>query len=108
PYLPQVRRRSALQGYLREPIYAVRAKEVVGQRAHVLSAPELRATIGLAPQQLLILLLFDSDPVLERLWDDALDLLPEIAGAEYDAVVAPSYSITRAPFASALTAEWPR
>jgi Domain of unknown function (DUF4417) len=59
----------------------------------VLRSGELRETIGLTPQQQLVLLLFDSDPVLERLWDEAVHLLPEIAGAEYDAVVAPSYSI---------------
>jgi hypothetical protein len=78
---------------LNERIYAVRAKEVVGKRPHVLSAGELRDTIGLTPQQQLILLLFDSDPVLERLWNEAVQLLPEIATAQYDAVVAPSYSI---------------
>ena len=93
PYLPQVRRRSALHGWLNERIYAVRAKDVVGERAHVLRAAEFRETVGLSADQQLVLLLFDRDPILERLWEQSTRLLPEIAEAEYDAVVAPSYSI---------------
>jgi hypothetical protein len=78
---------------LHEELYAVRAKEVIGRRAHVLTATELRQSVGLRPAQKLVLLLFDSDPILERIWEDARHLLPEIAGAGYEAVVAPSYSI---------------
>jgi len=65
----------------------------VGERAHVLRAAEFRETVGLSADQQLVLLLFDRDPILERLWEQSTRLLPEIAEAEYDAVVAPSYSI---------------
>jgi hypothetical protein len=93
PYLPQIRRRTALRGWLTERIYAVRANDVIGRRRHVLRADELRDSVGLEGTQQLVLLLFDRDPILERLWDEAKDLLPEIADAAFDAVVAPSFSI---------------
>jgi hypothetical protein len=91
-YLPQLRTRSALAGALNESVYAVRADVAIGQRTHVLSASELKALVGLRPAQKLVLLLFGKDRVLERLWNDSLALLPEIATAGFDLVVAPSYS----------------
>ena len=90
PYVPQIRVRRALAGYLDEGTYCIRAAEVIGRRRHVLTATELRTQVGLRDDQRIILLLFDSDPILERLWDEATHLLPEIADAEFDAVVAPS------------------
>lgn len=93
PYVPQIRVRRALAGYLDEGTYCIRAAEVIGRRRHVLTATELRTQVGLRDDQRIILLLFDSDPILERLWDEATHLLPEIADAEFDAVVAPSFSL---------------
>jgi hypothetical protein len=49
--------------------------------------------LGLQPDQHIWLVLFDKDPILERLWNESSVLLHEIADAQYDAVVAPSYSI---------------
>lgn len=91
-YLPQIRTRSALAGALEEPVYAVRADVVIGRRTHVLTAADLKTRIGLGPTQKLVLLLFGKDGVLERLWNDSLALVPQIATAGYDLVVAPSYS----------------
>jgi hypothetical protein len=91
-YIPQIRVRSSLSGHLDESIYAVRAKEVIGRRRHVLPAALLRATVGLRPQQKVVLLLFDQDEILERLWNEGARLVPEIAEAAYDLVVSPSYS----------------
>lgn len=91
-YLPQIRVRSSLRGHLDESFYAVRAKEVIGRRQHVLPAATLRMTVGLAPKQKLALLLFDQDEILERLWNEGARLVPEIAEAAYDLVVSPSYS----------------
>jgi hypothetical protein len=81
-----------LRGYLNEGIYAVRAQVVIGARPSVLAAPTLRETIGLRPDQKLVLLLFDTDEVLERLWREGSRLFPQIAAAGYDLVVCPSYS----------------
>ncbi len=50
----------------------------------------MRRLLGLRPDQRLILLLFDKDKILERLFDPAVVL--SIAEAGYDAVVSPSYS----------------
>jgi Domain of unknown function (DUF4417) len=91
-YLPQVRTRSVLAGALDEPVYAVRVDVVIGRRARVLAAAELKTRIGLRPTRKLVLLLFGQDCVLERLWNDSPALLPQIAMAGYDLVVAPSYS----------------
>lgn len=91
-YLPQIRVRSSLRGYLDEAIYAVRAKEVIGRRRHVLPAATLRSQVGLRAQQKLALLLFDNDEILERLWNEGARLVPEIADAAYDLVISPSYS----------------
>lgn len=91
-YLPQIRRRSSLRGFLDETIYGVRAKEVIGRRRNVLPAATLRASVGLAPEQKLALLLFDQDEILERLWNEGAKLIPQIAEAAYDLVVSPSYS----------------
>jgi hypothetical protein len=91
-YLAQVRTRSALAGSLDELVYAIRADVAIGRRAHVLPAAELKTRVGLRPTQKLVLLLFGQDHVLERLWKDSLTLLPQIATAGYDLVVAPSYS----------------
>jgi hypothetical protein len=90
-YLPQVRNRSSLSGFLSEQIYALRAKDVVKARA-VLPAAEIRRRLGLQPRQLLVLLLFDTDEVLEDMWERSGPLIWQIAEAGYDAVVAPSFS----------------
>lgn len=48
--------------------------------------------VGLADDQLLILLLFGRDRYLEHLWDQRELFLPQIAEAEFDLIAAPSYS----------------
>jgi Domain of unknown function (DUF4417) len=91
-YLPQLRTRSALTGALDESVYGVRADVVIGQRPNALSVAELKALVGLRGTQHLVLLLFGQDRVLERLWADSLALLPQIAEAGFDLIVAPSFS----------------
>lgn len=92
PYLPQVRNLRSLRSNLTEPIYAVRAQVVVGCRPDVLPAATLRKTVGLSPEQQIILLLFDDDEILERLLTADARLLRQLAEAGYDVVVPPSYS----------------
>lgn len=91
-YLPQLRVRRGLRGWLPDDLYAIRAKEVIGKRKHPLTAAALRSELGLDETQQLILLLFDDDSYLERLWNEAAHLLPELAEARYDWVTGPSYS----------------
>lgn len=91
-YLPQIRVRAGLRGFLDEALYAVRAKEVIGRRRHVLPAAALRSQVGLDSGQQLVVMLFDKDEILERLWSEGARLVPELAAAGYDLVVSPSYS----------------
>jgi hypothetical protein len=91
-YLPQIRARRALRGELTEKIYGVRAEVVIGRRPHVLPAGELRELVGLDPTQKLVLVLFDRDEILERLWTEGVRLIPELAEAAYDVILSPSYS----------------
>lgn len=91
-YLPQLRVRRGLRGWLPDDLYAIRAKEVIGKRKHPLTAAALRGALGLKETQQLILLLFDDDIYLERLWNEAAHLLPELAEARYDWITGPSYS----------------
>ncbi len=92
-YLPQVRIRRGLRGSLPEAIYGIRAAEVIGRRKRLLPAEAVRRELGLNPHQKLALIMFDNDEVLERVWDEADVLLPDLANARYDLVVSPSYSI---------------
>lgn len=89
-YLPQIRHRSANQGFLDEGIYGVRGEEVL--RREVVSAAALREGVGLQAGRRLVLILFGDDVALERWWDDRERLIPAIARAGYDLVVPPSYS----------------
>lgn len=91
-YLPQLHNRTALRGFLSEPTYAVRGGVVVGTRRQPLTASRLRGLVGLRPEQRLVLLLFDDDRLLERVWDELPLLAPALAVAGYDLIVAPSYS----------------
>jgi hypothetical protein len=90
-FLPQLRARADNGGRLDEPVYAVRAWEVLRERG-VRAADELRSLTGLRPDQQLILLLFDRDALLEQLWQDGVRIIPALARAGYDVIVAPSYS----------------
>lgn len=92
-YLPQVRIRRGLRGSLPEAIYGIRAAEVIGKRKRLLQADAVRTELGLNAHQKLALIMFDTDDVLERIWDEADVLLPDLADARYDLVVSPSYSI---------------
>jgi hypothetical protein len=91
PYLPQIRFRTALRGHLVEGIYGIRAKGVVGKR-RVKSAAEVRQELGLSATQLLVVLLFDEDEVIERLYDDP-HRVRALAAAGYDMVVSASFSV---------------
>jgi hypothetical protein len=70
----------------------VRAHAVIGRRRKVLTTQALRRALSLLDFQALVLLLFDTDEILERLWNEAGALFPQIAEARFDLVVAPSYS----------------
>lgn len=91
PYLPQIRFKRALKGHLIEGIYGIRAKGVVGKR-HVRSAAEVRKELGLSATQLLVVLLFDEDEIIERLYEDP-DRVKALAAAGYDLVVSASFSV---------------
>lgn len=90
-YLPQPRNRSSLRGYLEEGVYAVRARDVIKSKG-VISADEMRRRLGLSQDQLLVLLLFDKDALLENMWARSGHLVWQIAEAGYDLVVCPSFS----------------
>lgn len=92
-YLPQVRLRRGLRGALPEAIYGIRGWEVIGRRRKLLTADQIRAELGLASKQKLVLILFDDDELLERLWEGADVLLADLVEARFDLVVSPSYSI---------------
>jgi hypothetical protein len=93
PYLPQVRLRRGLRGTLTERIYGIRGWEVIGKRRKLLTAEAIRAELGLSATQKLVLILFDDDTLLERLWEEADVLLADLVEARFDLVVSPSYSI---------------
>jgi len=90
-YTPQARNRRALKGYLHGDAYMLRASDVVRKHG-VLRAAELRERLGLAPSVRLYLLMFDRDKLLEQIWTRGLDLIKQIAGAGYAAVISPSFS----------------
>jgi hypothetical protein len=90
-YLPTIRHRTSLSGHLTEQTYAVRAGTVIQKRG-VLLASDLKRTVGLHPETKVLLLLFDSDEIIEQVFRRAGVLLPKLAAAGYDAVTAPSYS----------------
>ena len=71
-------------------MYAIRAAEVVLSRG-VVPARAVRERLGLRSEQSLVLLLFDQDGVLERIWNART--VWEIAEAGYTWVVSPSYSV---------------
>lgn len=93
PYLPQVRLRRGLRGALSDPIYGIRGWEVIGKRQKLLAADAIRAELALTEKQKLVLILFDDDTLLERLWEEADVLIPDLVEARFDLVVSPSYSI---------------
>ncbi len=90
-FIAQIRYRKSLRSVLSEEFYAIRAREVVRGRG-VRTASEIRAHVGLSGEQKLILLLFDKDDLLERVWIDAEAILAGVVKAGFDYVVAPSYS----------------
>jgi hypothetical protein len=70
-------------------MYGIRAGEVIKSQ-RVVSAAEVREMVGLSDSQEIILLLFDDDPILERLFDPRL--LLELSKAGYNLIVSPSFS----------------
>lgn len=91
PYLPQIRFKRALKGHLLDEIYGIRAKGVIGKR-HIRSADEIRRELGLSDTQLLVVLLFDEDQIIERLHEDPRRVTA-LAAAGYDLVVSASFSV---------------
>jgi hypothetical protein len=90
-YLPQIRFKRALKGHLLDEIYGIRAKGVVNRR-HIRSAAEIRRELGLSPTQLLVVLLFDEDKIIERLYEDPRRV-KALATAGYDLIVSASFSV---------------
>lgn len=89
-YVPQFRWREALVGHLHGPVYAVRPQAILC-RGRIRTAEEVRAYLKLGPKQLLVLLLFDEDELLEHFYDPYV--AAELAKAGYDLVVSASYSV---------------
>lgn len=90
-YLPQIPFRTALKGYLNQDWYGLRAKGVF-RRGGIKSADEIRMRLGLSEVQKIAVLLFDKDPLLERIYNDPR-LVKELALAGYDLITAASFSI---------------
>jgi Domain of unknown function (DUF4417) len=91
PYTAQIRYRTSLRGHLEEPVYFIRATEVIKSEG-VTSAAEIRRALGLRRNQQLIVLLFDKDELIESMWTRGATLVRELVDAGYDAVVSPSFS----------------
>jgi Domain of unknown function (DUF4417) len=92
-FLAGINVRTALKEQLREPAaFTVRARDVI-LKNQVRPASEFRSRLGLADKQLIVLLLFGKDRLLEALWEHRETLLPQIAAGGFDAVTAPSYSL---------------
>jgi hypothetical protein len=90
-YLPQVRYLTALAGHLREPIYALRAKEIV-RKTHVKTAAQVREALGLDNKQLLVVLLFDDDDVL-KIFYERPQKIRQLAEGGFDLIVTASFSV---------------
>jgi hypothetical protein len=90
-YIPQPRAERAFRGYLPEDLYILRARDVL-RRDGVLSATKLRELLDLGPDVRLVLVLFDEDEILERIWERGLRLVGQLAQAGYEAITAPSFS----------------
>lgn len=91
PYIPQPRAERAFRGYLPEDFYILRARDVL-RRDGILNAAEMRELLGLEPKVRLVLILFDEDEILERIWGQGMRLVEQLAEAGYEAIVAPSFS----------------
>jgi hypothetical protein len=91
PYTAQVRHRRSLRGYLDEPVYFIRATEVIKSK-QVTTAAEMRRALLLKPEQRLIILFFDDDELIESVWTRGAALVRELVDAGYDAIVSPSFS----------------
>jgi len=89
-YVPQFRWSEALAGHLHSPVYAVRPQAIL-TRGRIRTAAEVRARLKLGPKQLLVLLLFDEDELLEHFYDPRV--AAQLAKAGYDLVVSASYSV---------------
>ncbi|WP_445150697.1 hypothetical protein [Baekduia sp. Peel2402] len=103
-YIPQIDNHRGLRGSLDGSVYAVRVRSVLRSKG-VMRAAEVRERHELRADQQLILLLFDRDELLERLW--TTDMVMSIALARYDVVIAPSYSgwMPRPPVESLVNAK---
>jgi hypothetical protein len=91
PYTAQIRHRTSLRGHLDEPVYFIRATEVI-KSTRVTTAAALRRALSLKPEQRLIILLFDDDELIERMWTRGASLIRELVDAGYDGVISPSFS----------------
>jgi hypothetical protein len=90
-YTAQLRHRTSLRGHLDEPVYFIRATEVI-KSSRVTTATALRRALLLKPEQRLIVLLFDDDQLIERIWTRGASLIRELVDAGYDGVISPSFS----------------
>lgn len=89
-YIPQCRWKNDVRGRLDGPIYALRPKAVL-RKDGIKSADEVRRHFGLRSNQLLALLLFDHDQLLERFFDS--QAIAELAAAKYDLAISASFSV---------------
>lgn len=90
-YIPQPRAERAFCGYLPEDLYILRARDVL-RRGGILTAAAMRDRLGLEPRVRLVLILFDKDEILERIWGQGMRLVEQFAHAGYEAIAAPSFS----------------
>lgn len=91
PYIPQPRAERAYRGHLPEDLYILRARDVL-RKDGILDAPAMREMLGLGPDVRLVLILFDEDEILERIWGLGMNLVEQFGRAGYEAIVAPSFS----------------
>ncbi len=97
PELPlvtsRIRPRRALRGQVHNgSYYAVGPDEAIAGRRFVLPADELREIVDLWGNQGLMLSLFGADELQEEIWLRREQIVTEIAAADYDLVLPPSFS----------------
>lgn len=90
-YTAQIRYRTSLRGHLDEPVYFIRATEVIKTK-RVTAAAEIRRALWMKQDQRLIVLLFDDDELLESMWTRGATLIRELVDAGFDALITPSFS----------------
>lgn len=91
--IPQVRMLSSIATERSKPdVVSITADQAIGKRRKPLTAEQVRRELNLGVGTKIVLLLFGRDEVLERVWYEGPNLLPQLGTSEYDAITGPSFS----------------